>query len=248
MPKSVNIANAFKPVRVPKLTPLGSAGYDNPRENIDPHIKTKVVSTKELTLSDGSVAGYVMNSASGVLSGGHAGGVGGDVSKVGTPVNDQVGVWTGDGTIEGDADLTFDGSNLSVGGNIVVGGTVDGVDIAGRDHAAVSLNASATTGGFSLATQEISARAATNAQTGYATAAHIAAIEANTSHAGDNSQAHSDYLLNSGADVAVGPLTITADNSTADQAYVPMILYNTDETPPAASGFPVGTLYVQYTA
>ena len=50
--------------------------------------------------------------------------VGTDVSKVGTPVNDQVGVWTGDGTIEGDANLTFDGSNLSVGGN------VNGIDIA----------------------------------------------------------------------------------------------------------------------
>lgn len=32
----------------------------------------------------------------------------GDVSKVGTPVNNQIGVWTGDGTIEGDVDLTFD--------------------------------------------------------------------------------------------------------------------------------------------
>jgi len=32
----------------------------------------------------------------------------GDVSKVGTPVNNQVGVWTGDGTIEGDTALTFD--------------------------------------------------------------------------------------------------------------------------------------------
>lgn len=32
----------------------------------------------------------------------------GDVSKVGTPVNNQLAVWTGDGTIEGDASLTFD--------------------------------------------------------------------------------------------------------------------------------------------
>lgn len=31
-------------------------------------------------------------------------------------------------------------------------------------------------------------------------------------------------------------------------AYVPMVLYNTDDTPPAASDFPVGTIYVQYTA
>jgi len=42
----------------------------------------------------------------------------GDVSKVGTPVNNQVGVWTGDGTIEGDTDLTFDGTDLTVGGAI----------------------------------------------------------------------------------------------------------------------------------
>lgn len=34
----------------------GDVGYDNPRENIDPHIKTKVVSTKELT-SGASVKG-----------------------------------------------------------------------------------------------------------------------------------------------------------------------------------------------
>lgn len=35
---------------------------------------------------------------------------GGDVSKVGTPVDSQIGVWTGDGTIEGDTALTFDTS------------------------------------------------------------------------------------------------------------------------------------------
>lgn len=59
---------------------------------------------------------------------------GGDVTKVGTPVDSQIGVWTGNGTIEGDVDLTFDTSTntlalagtagtsiLSVGGaNILV--------------------------------------------------------------------------------------------------------------------------------
>ncbi len=42
---------------------------------------------------------------------------GGDVVKVGTPVNNQLGVWTGDGTIEGDAALTFDTTTdtLSIG-------------------------------------------------------------------------------------------------------------------------------------
>ncbi|MFA6076858.1 MAG: tail fiber domain-containing protein [Candidatus Paceibacterota bacterium] len=32
----------------------------------------------------------------------------GDVTKVGTPVDNQVGVWTGDGTLEGDTALTYD--------------------------------------------------------------------------------------------------------------------------------------------
>ena len=43
------------------------------------------------------------------------GGGGGDVTKVGTPVNNQVGIWTGDGTLEGDADLVFDGTILTTG-------------------------------------------------------------------------------------------------------------------------------------
>lgn len=45
----------------------------------------------------------------------------GDVVKVGTPVNNQVGVWTGDGTLEGDASLTFDTTDdtLTVGGKVV---------------------------------------------------------------------------------------------------------------------------------
>lgn len=44
----------------------------------------------------------------------------GDVVKVGTPVNNQVGVWTGDGTIEGDAALTFDTATdkLTVDGRV----------------------------------------------------------------------------------------------------------------------------------
>ncbi len=41
------------------------------------------------------------------------GGGGGDVYKVDKPEDNQVGVWTGDGTIEGDGDLTFDGSKLT---------------------------------------------------------------------------------------------------------------------------------------
>lgn len=39
----------------------------------------------------------------------------GDVTKVGTPANNQVGVWTGDGTLEGATDLVFDGTNFGIG-------------------------------------------------------------------------------------------------------------------------------------
>lgn len=42
----------------------------------------------------------------------------GDVSKVGTPVDNQIGVWTGDGTIEGTAGLSYDGLNFLVTGDI----------------------------------------------------------------------------------------------------------------------------------
>ena len=47
----------------------------------------------------------------------------GNVSKVGTPVDNQVGVWTGDGTIEGTAGLTYNGSNLLLTGDIGITGT-----------------------------------------------------------------------------------------------------------------------------
>jgi len=51
----------------------------------------------------------------------------GDVVKVGTPVNNEIGVWTGDGTIEGDTNLTWDGSTLDIDGALSLTGafTVD---------------------------------------------------------------------------------------------------------------------------
>jgi len=50
---------------------------------------------------------------------------GGDVVKVGTPVDGQVGVWTGNGTIEGDTALTFDTTTdsliIAASGNLLFG-------------------------------------------------------------------------------------------------------------------------------
>lgn len=57
----------------------------------------------------------------------------GDVSKVGTPVNNQIGIWTGDGTIEGDANLTYDGTsfNLATAKNFQIAGATVLADSAG---------------------------------------------------------------------------------------------------------------------
>lgn len=40
----------------------------------------------------------------------------GDVVKVGTPVNNEIGVWTGDGTLEGDTNLQWDGTDFTISG------------------------------------------------------------------------------------------------------------------------------------
>ncbi len=58
---------------------------------------------------------------------------GGDVSKVGTPVNNQMAVWTGDGTLEGTSDLTYDGTNLNLitGKNFQIAGTTILTDLSG---------------------------------------------------------------------------------------------------------------------
>lgn len=63
--------------------------------------------------ADGTNGQVIQTDGSGSLS--FVDGGSGDVTKVGTPANNQIGVWTGDGTIEGDSDLVFDGTNLGVG-------------------------------------------------------------------------------------------------------------------------------------
>lgn len=59
----------------------------------------------------------------------------GDVSKVGTPVDGQIGVWTGNGTIEGDAALTFDTTDdslvIAASGNLKFGAVIILDDAAG---------------------------------------------------------------------------------------------------------------------
>ena len=57
-------------------------------------------------------------------------GGGGDVYKFGTGVNNQMVTWANDGYIQGESNITFDGSTLNITGNLTISGTVDGIDIA----------------------------------------------------------------------------------------------------------------------
>ena len=66
--------------------------------------------------NDGSSAQWVEASAGGGGGGGGGGGTG-DVAKVGTPADNQLAVWTNSTTIQGDSNLTWDGSNLQLSSN-----------------------------------------------------------------------------------------------------------------------------------
>lgn len=64
----------------------------------------------------------------------------GDVVKVGTPVDNQIGVWTGNGTIEGPTTLTWSGSQLAVVG---AGTSIAGIDLFNGAHGSLLLGADA---------------------------------------------------------------------------------------------------------
>lgn len=82
-------------------------------------------------------------------------------------------------------------------------------------------------------------------------ASEIAEVSAasllNTAHRNDNTQAHTDYLKNDAADVGVS-LTLTGDQVASAANYVPMVVFDTFDTPLAAGTYPKGTIYIQYTA
>ena len=54
------IANAFSPSSRNRPTPKGAAGFDNPRENVDPHVRTQVADTKEIVMGGAHLSADVM--------------------------------------------------------------------------------------------------------------------------------------------------------------------------------------------
>lgn len=81
---------------------------------------------------------YLQSDGAGTLSWTTPAGAG-DVTKVGVPVDNQVGVWTGDGTIEGDTGLTWTGTQL----NIITGNTLDVVDVGALEIAGTAVASTA---------------------------------------------------------------------------------------------------------
>jgi hypothetical protein len=224
----------------------GGGSYDNPRENIDPHVKTHVLNTVEvlsnkIKLRDGTGAGFVKNDVNGVLSGGNTGGGGGSGSM--TTVKEG-GVQLGGADIV-TLDFNGDDFNLTESPDTEVNVTVND---GGIDHDSLlnfASNEHFTEG-------SIDHTAITNI--GSNTHAQIdTAVTASTNHIADNSQAHSDYLINNGDDTTSGKITannmeIVGDNNTNDTSYMGMVLHGTDSSPPTASNYPHGTIYLQYAA
>ena len=90
-----------------------------------------------------------------------------------------------------------------------------------------------------------------------------AKMEAADDHVNDNTQAHSDYLLNNASDTTTGTITAAgftttgtsslavttvADHGTTTTDQVVNVCYGTSATPPTASTTTEGCLYIQYTA
>jgi hypothetical protein len=65
-------------------------------------------------------------------------------------------------------------------------------------------------------------------------------------HSQDNSQAHSDYLINNGNDETSGKLKTTGDFTDTEDEMFRNVLIGTNATPPTASSYPKGTIYIQY--
>jgi len=50
------------------------------------------------------------------------------------------------------------------------------------------------------------------------------------------------------SNVYTAAIEVSGDHTTGDTIYVPNFIHGTDATPPTASNFPIGTIYIQYTA
>lgn len=160
------------------------------------------------TPSAGTVVGY--NATTGLFQWTTPAGSG-DVVKVGTPVDNQVGVWTGDGTIEGTTNFTFNNATttLTVTGSIAVTGTVDGRNLSADG---TKLDFISVTQAVDLDTIE-SDTATNNAKISYTDAAAVAANTAKVSADGSVGT-HSDVNIAAATGSTASTLRVLADHNT----------------------------------
>ena len=99
------LANLNLKVSDATLVDTGDARFSDDRTASGLRSATTVVGVSAATAP---TVGQVLTATSGTAATWQAA-AGGDVTKVGTPVNNQIGVWTGDGTLEGEANLVWTG-------------------------------------------------------------------------------------------------------------------------------------------
>jgi hypothetical protein len=157
--------------------------------------------------------------------------VGGDVTKVGTPVNNQVGVWTSDGNLEGDSKLTFDGTTLGVTG----GATFSGILTLGStlSNGTYTYTLPSATGTLAL-TSDVTTAVANLVDTAPSTLDTLNELAAalgddpNFATTVTNSIATKQPQLNGTGFVKISGTTISYDNSTylttasASSTYLPL--------------------------
>jgi len=164
----------------------------------------------------------------------------GDVSKVGTPANNQIAVWTGDGTLEGEADITYNGTDFYVEGNLSASGSfvaLSGLTVgAGIEEGVVTSNANTD---LKLKTG--------NATTGNITIVDGAdgAIQLNPNGSGEV-QVNGEKVIDETGGTMTGAI-VPADHGTATDPEVVAVVYGTGDAP-EANTTPIGTLFVKYTA
>lgn len=253
--------NIFQQAKKSSSVSQGMGGFDNVRENIDPHVKTQVIDTKEL----------VQNGVSYDLSA-LGGGVDWTVSQAPAVVHADNYTDTNDDTTAHASFTQLDYANAGHTGfepakgaddNFVtdaektVVGNTSGANTGDQDITGIGTNTTAiglNTGSLVTNTTAIALNTTHRSSNGQ----NHADVVSNNTHRADNSQAHSDYLINNGNDTSSGTITaagftttgvtLTGDHGTAATDQVVNVCYGTSATPPTANTTTIGTLYIKYTA